>query len=120
MHPNLSNQAANDATFVTQARERTVPIPSSITPVPGYPRKLVVYKIAASKYWQVRCWVAGRTHRRSTQTQSLRMAQTFARQFYEQLLAQSYTAQIKTSANTATVEHTPKVKPQHTFAAIAA
>ena len=28
-------------------RERTVPIPETITPVPGYPRKLVVYKMAA-------------------------------------------------------------------------
>ena len=34
--------------------------------------------------------MAGRTYRRSTQTQSLRMAQSFARQFYEQLMAERY------------------------------
>ena len=40
--------SANDEMFATQPRERTVPIPKSITAVPGYPRKLVVYKIAAN------------------------------------------------------------------------
>jgi integrase len=74
----------------TQQRERTVPIPETLTPVPGYPQKLSVFKIAASRFWQVRCWVAGRTYRRSTQSQSLRMAQSFARQFYEQLMAQHH------------------------------
>ncbi len=82
--------AVNDATFGAAPRERTVPIPSSITPVPGYPRKLVVFKIAASRFWQVRCWIKGKTFKRSTQSQSLRVAQSFARTFYEQLLAQSH------------------------------
>ena len=45
---------ANDAKFGSPNRSRTVPIPESITPVPGYPRKLVVFRITASKYWQVR------------------------------------------------------------------
>ena len=82
--------AVNDATFGAAPRERTVPIPSSITPVPGYPRKLVVFKIAASRFWQVRCWIKGKTFKRSTQSQSLRVAQSFARTFYEQLLAQPH------------------------------
>jgi len=72
--------------FSTQARTRTVPIPSSITPVPGYPDKLVVFKIAASKYWQTRCWLSGVTHRKSTKTQSLRVAQSVARRFYDSWL----------------------------------
>ena len=86
----FANAAVNDATFGAAPRERTVPIPSSITPVPGYPRKLVVFKMAASRFWQVRCWIAGKTYKRSTQSQSLRVAQSFARTFYEQLLAQSH------------------------------
>lgn len=86
----FANDAVNDATFGAAPRERTVPIPSSITPVPGYPRKLVVFKMAASRYWQVRCWIKGKTHKRSAQTQSLRVAQSFARTYYEQLLAQSH------------------------------
>lgn len=80
---NYSPVAANDA---KQVRDRTVPILETITAVPGYPNKLVVFKISASKYWQVRCWHRGRTYRRSTKTASLRQAQRFARWFYEDLL----------------------------------
>jgi hypothetical protein len=121
MHTVFTADAANDPVLRTQARERTVPIPSTITPVPGYPRKLSVFKIAASKFWQVRCWIAGRTHRRSTQTQSLRMAQSFARDFYEQLLAQSASLRTDAKPTSCVVSHdTPIVKPQLTFAAMAA
>ena len=119
MHTVFTAAAANDPVLRTQARERTVPIPATITPVPGYPRKLSVFKIAASKFWQVRCWIAGRTHRRSTQTQSLRMAQSFARDFYEQLLAQSASLRIEPTASSV-VSHVIAVKPQLTFAAMAA
>ena len=103
--------AANDR---LSPRERTVPIPATITAVHGYPSKLVVYKIAASKYWQVRCWVAGRTHKRSTKTTSLPMAQRFARWFYEDLLVKQLAPQAVTHAST------PAAKHQLTFAAIAA
>ena len=81
--------AANDDTAVAQ-RERTVPIPSTITHVPGYPDKPCLYKMQASKYWQVRCWIAGRTYRRSTRTQNLRQALSFARTVYEEWLAENY------------------------------
>lgn len=84
----FADTAVNDANFGSAPRERTVPIPSSITPVPGYPSKLVVFKMAASRFWQVRCWIKGKTYKRSTQSQSLRVAQSFARTFYEQLLGQ--------------------------------
>ena len=83
---------ANDAKFGSPSRSRTVPIPESITPVPGYPRKLVVFKITASKYWQVRCWIGGRTYKRSSHSMSLKVAQSFARVHYEQLLAQTQPA----------------------------
>lgn len=91
--------AANDAVM---KRSRTVPIPQTITPVPGYPQKLAVFKIAASKFWQMRCWIAGQTHRRSTKTTSLRAAQSAARQFYEELLsAQFHTSHTIHNAATA-------------------
>lgn len=98
LNPFLERSAANDSLpgasvrARERERERTVPIPETLTPVPGYPQKLAVFKMAASKFWQVRCWVAGRTYRRSTQTQSLRMAQSFARQFYERLMAERHMA----------------------------
>lgn len=83
---------ANDAKFGSPNRSRTVPIPESITPVPGYPRKLVVFRITASKYWQVRVWIGGRTYKRSSHSVSLKVAQSFARVLYEQLLAQNQPA----------------------------
>lgn len=108
-----------------------MPIPSSITPVPGYPRKLVVFKMAASRFWQVRCWIAGKTYKRSAQTQSLRVAQSFARRFYEQLLAQSHgfgqtsTQGVVLNVTTASNvqqrdDRTNKTSHQNTFAALSA
>jgi integrase len=83
----FKDQASNDDHY---PRHRTVPTPESITAVPGYPSKLVVFKIPASRYWQVRCWIAGYTHRRSTKTTSLSAAQRFARWFYESLVAKEF------------------------------
>ena len=88
--PHRNNDAANDG---ITSRERTVPIQSTITAVPGYPNKLAVYKIAASKYWQARCWIDGKTHRRTTKTTSLMQAQRFARWFYESLLVTHHATQ---------------------------
>ena len=41
-----------------------------MVPVPGYPRKLVLFKMAASGFWQVRCWVHGKSYRRSSRIRS--------------------------------------------------
>ena len=113
---NYAVEAANDQ---QHKRDRTVPIPHTITAVAGYPNKLVVFKIAASKFWQVRCWIAGRTHRRTTKTTSLKHAQRFARWFYENLLAQRH---INTNANTNITSDgsTHTNNNQLTFGAIAA
>ena len=78
--------AANDAACMPHQRERTVPIPNTIRMVIGYPEKLVVFKMAASKFWQVRCWHQGRTHRKTTKTTRLAIALNFARQFYDCIL----------------------------------
>jgi hypothetical protein len=86
----ITNYAVDAANDQQHKRERTVPIPNTITAVAGYPNKLVVFKIEASKFWQVRCFVAGRTHRRTTKTTSLKQAQRFARWFYENLLVQQH------------------------------
>ena len=94
-----SATAANESSYANGRRERTVPIPSTITPIAGYPRKLVIFKMAASKFWQVRCWVAGRTNRKSTQSQSAQVARHFARQFYEQLLADHRIANLDAQVN---------------------
>ena len=110
---NYQIDAANDRLI---RRTRTVPIPSSITAVPNYPNKLVIYKIAASRYWQVRCWHAGRTHKCSTKTCNLVLAQRFARWFYEDLLVKhsQYASLQGTTGNDS------NMPAQMTFGAVAA
>ena len=114
--PEHNADAANDN---SSKRDRTVPIPSTITAVPGYPNKLVVFKIAASKFWQARCWIAGRTHRRTSKTTSLMQAQRFARWFYESLLvANASTQSIRTVQSAET--HSGVAQYTLTFGALAA
>ena len=116
----MARAAANDDTAVAQ-RERTVPIPSTITRVPGYPDKLCLYKMQASKYWQVRCWIAGRTYRRSTKTQNLRQALSFARTVYEEWLAENYQGVSGgTGAGQARAPHAPQVAAAVSFGTLAA
>ena len=116
-----NRDAANDAKVRINLRSRTVPLPQTVTAVPGYPDKLSVFKMAASKFWQVRCWIAGRSHRRSTRTQSLRAAQSYARQFYELLLVKQHNSAGVDSVNAAlpaTISNS--IKPHQTFGALAA
>ena len=109
--------AANDAACMPHQRERTVPIPNTIRMVIGYPEKLVVFKMAASKFWQVRCWHQGRTHRKTTKTTRLAIALNFARQFYEFLLISHHASN---SVQTLFANQQAVVKPAHTFGAMAA
>jgi hypothetical protein len=111
-----AQEAANDepAPRVAGARqrERTVPIPQSLTPVPGYPQKLVVFKMAASRFWQMRCWMDGRSHRRSARTESLRLALHAARLFYEEMLARKHSQLPNAEAGpTAVAASAPPVTP---------
>ena len=80
---------ANDALY-RASRGRTVPIPETLTPVPGYPDKLRIYRIGASRFWQVRCFFAGRTYSRSLRTTSMKTALDLARQFFDSTSASIY------------------------------
>ena len=114
--------AVNDERYRAAPRGRTVPIPESIHPVAGYPRKLVVFKIAASRYWQVRCWVKGKTYRLSTHSLSLRVAQSFARSFYEQVVGQASISALAPSKPIVQqqLDGSSRFKASHTFGALAA
>lgn len=79
--------SANDGGgFSSPQRERSVPIRDSITRVPGYPNKLVVYRIEASRFWQARCWINGRLRKRSTKSADLKPSLDMAKAFYEEWL----------------------------------
>ena len=81
-------EAANDE--LAYLRHRTVPIPASITPVPGYPSKLVIFQTAASHYWQVRCFLKGKTHKQSLRTANRGVALRAARDFFHAKTAELY------------------------------
>lgn len=53
-------------TTALKAKHRTTPLAASITPVPGYPRKLTIYQLEASSYWWVRYYTDGKIVRRSS------------------------------------------------------
>ena len=50
-------------------RHRSVPILDTITRIPGYPRKLVIFKIPASSYWWVRYYAESHIFKRTTKTE---------------------------------------------------
>ena len=66
-----------------------MPIRDSITRVPGYPNKLVVYRIEASRFWQARCWIDGRLRKRSTKSADLKPSLDMAKAFYEEWLIEA-------------------------------
>ena len=87
---NTGVPSANDGEgFSSPRRERSVPIRDSITRVPGYPNKLVVYRIEASRFWQARCWIDGRLRKRSTKSADLKPSLDMAKAFYEEWLIEA-------------------------------
>ena len=65
---------------------RTVPLKESITPVSGYPDKLVIFKLPASKFWWCRYYTQKKILKRSTKTEDKREAIQCAKNFYEEIL----------------------------------
>lgn len=80
--------AANDE--LAYLRHRTVPIPTSITPIPGYPSKLVIFRTNASHFWQVRCFLKGKTYKQSLRTTNRGVAFRAARDFFHAKTAELY------------------------------
>ena len=64
-------------------RHRSVPIKDSITSVPGYPNKLVIFKLPASSYWWVRYYADKKIYKRTTKTEVKRDALEAAKRFYD-------------------------------------
>lgn len=68
--------------------------------VPGFPETLVIYKIPASRLWQVRAFVAGRgLLRKSTRTDHRPTALAFAKDFYETILLERRSGRITNEAS---------------------
>jgi len=70
-------------------KSRTTPIKSSMRTIPKYPETLSIYKIPASRYWNVRCYMGGKLIRKSTKTEDEQEAKKYAKNFYNDLLLRS-------------------------------
>ena len=87
-------QAANDTQYLPP-RHRTLPILASVTPVANYPSKLRIFKTNASRYWQVRCFLKGRTYTQSLRTTNKQAAISQAKQFFHIKTAELYVDKIQ-------------------------
>jgi len=67
-------------------RHRSVPLQDTITRIPGYPRKLVIFKIPASSYWWVRYYAENQIFKRTTKTEIKRDALEAAKRFYDDIM----------------------------------
>ncbi len=76
--------AVNDSLFANP-RARNAPIKSSLRPVSGLPDKLKIFRIAGSKYWQVRMYNSGKYTTQSLKTTDIEEANSQAKIFFEGL-----------------------------------
>ena len=76
--------AVNDSLFA-KPRARNAPIKSSLRPVFGLPEKLKIFRIAGSKYWQVRMYNFGKYTTQSLKTTDMEEANSQAKIFFEGL-----------------------------------
>ena len=68
-------------------KHRTVPVKESITKIGrGYPDKLILFKVPASKYWWCRYYTGKKIVKKSTKTENKVEAIGFAKKFYEDIL----------------------------------
>lgn len=86
-------QAANDTNYLPP-RHRTLPILASVSPIANYPSKLRIFKTMASRYWQVRCYLKGRTYTQSLKTTNKQAAISAAKQFFHIKTAELYSDQV--------------------------
>ncbi len=82
--PLTAVESSNDCQY-NRPRVRNAPIKSSLTAIEGLPAKLKIYRIAGSKYWQMRFYNLGRYTIQSLKTTDIDEAKLFATQIFESL-----------------------------------
>ncbi len=93
-----SVKASNDSEFhVTRSRHAV--IKSSMTSIDGLPKKLKIFRIAGSKFWQMRYFVQGKYITKSLKTVDLPEAIMCARFIYESLAAEGLGTQDRNEDN---------------------
>lgn len=82
-------EAANDTNFQNR-RHRTSAISETVSPIANYPTKLRIYLTNASPFWQVRCFIKGKTYTKSLKTTHRRVAIPAAKDFFHRMVANIY------------------------------
>jgi len=60
-------------------------VPYDLRAVPGYPDSLQIYRISASRFWQVRYFVGGKYARKTTGCEEEKAALEFAKAFFDNI-----------------------------------
>lgn len=81
-----AEEAQSAAETEGAAKFRTTPIADTITHVKQLPKSAILYKCAASSYWQFRVFFDGAQRKRSTKTADLAEAQRQAKLIYADML----------------------------------
>lgn len=80
---------------------RTTPIPDSITKITGLPTSAILYKCAASSYWQFRVFLEGAQRKRSTKHVELLKAKDAAKVIYAEMLLSVHAGETKAKPSSA-------------------
>lgn len=88
--------ALTDNETVITDKFRTTPIAETITKITGMPVSAVVYRCAASSYWQFRVFLEGKQRKRSTKQVELLKAKDTAKVIYAEMLLSVHAGEIKT------------------------
>lgn len=102
----FSMNAANEDIY-HRPRARNSPIKSSLSGIEGLPKTLKIYRIAGSRYWQMRFYNLGRYITKSLKTTNVDEARQLAHQFWSEHLSHAPVAAIPHSASMA--DPSPKV-----------
>jgi integrase len=64
---------------------RSNPLPGTMEGVPGYPSKLRLYRIEASRFWQIRYYLDGKILKKSARTEEKQKAIAAAKKFWTEI-----------------------------------
>jgi integrase len=90
-----------DHETVISDKFRTTPIPETITKITGLPTSAILYKCAASSYWQFRVFLEGAQRKRSTKQVELLKAKDAAKVIYAEMLLSVHAGQSKAKPSSA-------------------
>ena len=88
-----------------KSKHRCNPIAASLTHVPNYPKKLVIYQLEASPFWWVRYYTDGKILRRSTKATDKKRALAVAKEFYDEINYRKHAGLVLSASKVTTFEH---------------